>query len=1038
MNITQHLKFFNKNGDDCNFNYLDGVWYGSMYMPKVSTGLFETAQLFCVQKYSNELYGLPLGTETIVAEWETSDPETIFMFNYESVETGNSSLFVEQINASFNKVDKLEFKLQTEQISSALTFNFAFTSNDESTYAKTVVLKIKETDEVFAKINVYAESIEEDERLKSMTEFLGYEIAQNDHFIFKDSDVEEALPDFIKLNKKRKEIILEGKNIYPYIGTYKALINTIKYFGYNQLNVTEFWKNVDTSSPHYGKRIQSEPIELNTTSIDKIKLSVPNKKWRKTNLFNLIYRINKVVPNRVNHLNLPMVEEVYDFTIEEVLIKLFGLKKKLELDFLPLNSKIQDIVGEADFFAGTSLKNNTSLNVKNNVNAGVTCSFDVLPNKFNYIEDLRNFAAFCYIQEPVIASSAVQLCTDGIGSVSQFELDLIGRNIIMGDALGQLAKSPIGPDTTGASGDVVSGTQYTLNDLNDMYLIYFSRFNKSGEKWLKRLNLPDNENAPIGSLVVLNNTSFEDLSWNNAISTWVDLTTQSQTISYDFIINNHSVGDTFIMKLNDDVIDYVVQTDDTLDDVILSLIALAEVRGGDWSELNYEKINESYGKGIRAKGNNSSIIEVRVDKSIVSIASFLKISSTFSLYSWDTITTTNFTEIEWVVIKEETETPEFNFTVRGPIWLYNKTPLVLPYVGEYHVELKLYDMYNNISSRVELSRIVVEPKEIEITGSYYELSEKQDWFYLGKYNWDEMTSSWTQPFEPLTIWEDSKISWNSLNYAKLIKNNISQDESMHIQNYQHDGSVSFPGSYNWHNLENVSWLDGNLIWWDGTKLTGDITSMFSISEIIPVSYLKIVDLNGNEGIHYFDATQDDFYKQANALNLSDDPIIRRYVYNVVEWDLFEDKKPLFIQAVCRYEGSIGDWTSLEMYDTEGNTVGSFDTSNIEQMKRDAVAQKTETHHYTNSPTWTNFKPIIQGVNLKKLNWAMFTYDQSKIASKQKPKWKIINTNTNKSVELEGERLCYLFKETGNYSIELQLTDFNTNKYIKRKNLISIK
>ena len=59
-----------------------------------------------------------------------------------------------------------------------------------------------------------------------------------------DVDINEALPDWIKLNTKRKELLLEFSNIFPYTGAYKALINILKYFGYDQVTLKEYWLKV--------------------------------------------------------------------------------------------------------------------------------------------------------------------------------------------------------------------------------------------------------------------------------------------------------------------------------------------------------------------------------------------------------------------------------------------------------------------------------------------------------------------------------------------------------------------------------------------------------------------------------------------------------------------------------------------------------------------------------------------------------------------------------------------------------------------------
>ena len=48
-----------------------------------------------------------------------------------------------------------------------------------------------------------------------------------------------------QLNEKRKELMIEGHNIYPYVGTYKAIINALKFFGYNNLSIVELWRNIN-------------------------------------------------------------------------------------------------------------------------------------------------------------------------------------------------------------------------------------------------------------------------------------------------------------------------------------------------------------------------------------------------------------------------------------------------------------------------------------------------------------------------------------------------------------------------------------------------------------------------------------------------------------------------------------------------------------------------------------------------------------------------------------------------------------------------
>ena len=121
------------------------------------------------------------------------------------------------------------------------------------------------------------------------------------------------------------------------------------------------------------------------------------------------------------------------------------------------------------------------------------------------------------------------------------------------------------------------------------------------------------------------------------------------------------------------------------------------------------------GPVIRIFGDNVSRLNVSVIKaSVLSSAEFKKEQQIDAqLYTWDGLFRGNFTEIEWTVFKEETDiSPSFYYNVRGDINDYDKLPIVLPYVGNYTVEIKLFDLYNNISSKVKLEDVCVEAREV--------------------------------------------------------------------------------------------------------------------------------------------------------------------------------------------------------------------------------------------------------------------------------------------------------------------------------------
>jgi len=138
--------------------------------------------------------------------------------------------------------------------------------------------------------------------------------------------------------------------IYPYIGAYKSIINAINYFGYNDLELYEYYRNIDDESENFGKLFKVEIPDIFDNTVegwkdnDFIKHTFPNPKFEDTNLFNLTFRITDKEGNNVLY-----------YTLEEVQKKLQGLKYWLQKNIIPITHKILDITGRADFVGGTTL-----------------------------------------------------------------------------------------------------------------------------------------------------------------------------------------------------------------------------------------------------------------------------------------------------------------------------------------------------------------------------------------------------------------------------------------------------------------------------------------------------------------------------------------------------------------------------------------------------------------------------------------------------------------------------------------------------------
>ena len=409
MTYYSNLRFFDKAGSPCNFSYdstLD-LWTGTMYFPRTSVGLLENQHLFLLENVlvgsTTEATFPVLGNLVPVdQQWKTrweNDDSILQIFTY--VINSDDAPLVEYyeelafVNASvpytFGSPDNI--KIISSANSTPLQINIAFTSDDEYIYERTLIIEDLSfaTPKIVAKITFYGETIGEDERFRLVLENFGRTLNHQDELMFSNSDINEPLPDWINLNNKRKELLLAGEDIYPYIGSYKALINVIKFFGYQDLKIKEYWLNIDSKSENYKKFqfVELENLFNDGYTPKNTHQLVPNASYKKTSMFGLYYDIT-VATGDVDQFGVPITANEFPFTNEEVLIKLFALKKKLMEEFLPLNAKIVDIAGEGIYFEKYAVKSWSDPLTNFTANVGdvidFTCNIEL-----GYIRDLRKF-----------------------------------------------------------------------------------------------------------------------------------------------------------------------------------------------------------------------------------------------------------------------------------------------------------------------------------------------------------------------------------------------------------------------------------------------------------------------------------------------------------------------------------------------------------------------------------------------------------------------------------------------------------------------
>ena len=298
------------------------------------------------------------------------------------------------LNKHTERYESYDIRVNTfDQIAS---FNVLFEPSKDSnslTFERTLL--ITRDDEVLVRLSLIAESTAEDERCKALCSNLNIPLDGEDTVIFADTDIYEPNPDWELINKKRRELLATVNETQYYIGSYKAVMNIIKFFGWNDVFISEFWQDVNINSDNYRKYFKVDKydtsVRFGRTKMKSNRTAIPSKHFRKTNKIALVYRVTK--PNeRFDADYLPEIDYVLKYPIEDITVKLFKLKDKINEHYMPINNKICDVIGECTYFTRMTMGNNHQATNALNLEYGVKrLNFSVYPKQNIYITDDRIF-----------------------------------------------------------------------------------------------------------------------------------------------------------------------------------------------------------------------------------------------------------------------------------------------------------------------------------------------------------------------------------------------------------------------------------------------------------------------------------------------------------------------------------------------------------------------------------------------------------------------------------------------------------------------
>lgn len=319
------------------FEYPSVLFASAVFMDPVSVQLVETEHLSLLEEVSTGFYIRPYDpiNGTLVFRFSDGDPE-IKLFE------------VDQDAQTLIWAEELIFDVSGYLPGEPLVLNLGFRSEDEGVFERKLrgYHRIDGEDYQIMEILVNAQSIGPDERFDTLAQDFGLPNPKDTPHLFKEADINEAMPDWELLNYKGKHIVLEQAQIMPYIGTYKALINSIKWLGYEDIKVKEWFKDVKESK----KLSLYVPYEAADRTKTILYFSPEERKnLKKLNELSLVYCITRET-GEIDEWGNPLVEECYEYNISEILTKLKALKDWLEKNIIGVNARITDVTGEGVYF----------------------------------------------------------------------------------------------------------------------------------------------------------------------------------------------------------------------------------------------------------------------------------------------------------------------------------------------------------------------------------------------------------------------------------------------------------------------------------------------------------------------------------------------------------------------------------------------------------------------------------------------------------------------------------------------------------------
>ena len=395
----------------------------------------------------------------------------------------------------------------------------------------------------------------------------------------------------------------------------------------------------------------------------------------------------------------------------------------------------------------------------------------------------------------------------------------------------------------------------------------------------------------------------------------------------------------------------------------------------------------------------------------------------------------NFYETEWIIRKVKTpeDQRDWELSTRGSIEDMDEITVILPYDGFYDVTLIVYGWNNEVSKHTKKSYIEVKLREADFI-TFYRM-------------YDSNLQNWNNNY---MTWENIHSEWNSTIYENenfLIDQNDIQSRSFHVINYIDTDDLGIenvgiePPTWNSFRDNNTTWDDFKYVTYNHLLHEKEKLARFGITKIEANGEIQI----GDDMIQFpNDLNVHDFQRVADILTAESGLDVSSFEYTARTINPANPKT--FVDCVSKDYGKEGDrfvgangGVEVKLVDDQNLTSWDDIQTPWEDMpiSWDNMESVIRTKAVENPFGWDNVNVNDNRFNIPIMIPLFMIVDNSKMAGKTEVHWKITNESTGEIVlDIDSFTMVYRFINSGNYTIEVVITDTNgnTNNIKKEKHV----